>query len=88
MRVIKRYVKQDNGGYRLAVWTNTYVHTLDHVLYLSEFLTEVDPEIEYDTIDVLVYGGDRYSGMTAVECNTTIQPDDSWEEAGRLEYTR
>lgn len=88
MKIIKRYVFRDNyGDYRCAVWTNTYAHSLSHVLMLCEYAYRHDSSVHYDDIDVMKYAGDRYKGMTAIEFNTRVRPDETWDEAHMLEYT-
>lgn len=88
MTIIKRYVFRDSyGDYRCAVWTNTYAHSLSHVSMLARHAFEHDSDLTDDDIDVMKYAGDRYKGMTAIEFNTKVRPDDTWQETHMLEYT-
>jgi hypothetical protein len=79
MKVIKRYVAQADGKFHCAIWTNTYLHTLEHVLFLTQHVDEVDVSLNYHQINIVKYGGDKYKGVLAVEFVTKFRPPANWE---------
>jgi len=69
MEVIKLSQKLETSfiGYHCSVYTKTYNHSLEHVLSLFEIAQKDFPELTYQDIRVVLYGGERIKGMMGIE---------------------
>lgn len=92
MKIIKEYVEtrgfENTPNYRCAVYADTYIDTLSHILMLADIARRHEVLFDHN-IDIKHYGGDRYRGIKAVEFATDFEPkeSDGWVKVRSLNPT-
>ena len=73
---------------RYALYSNTYMHTLEHIMSLFNEASNDFPDLQYEQVDILIYGEGIIKGHMGIEFSMPkseeIHPD--YKQVQRLAY--
>ncbi|NJL81732.1 MAG: hypothetical protein HC917_28700 [Richelia sp. SM2_1_7] len=79
MKIIREYVKLQDGTYLCYVLKESFVCNANDILDLCELCLELDTGISYDELFISKHEG-KYHGMMMVQFRTAIPPTSQWTE--------